>query len=70
MLSLMRKEKESITIQPDKSLDLNMSIRELFFDGPIEVYVSKISKHQIKLSFDAPRSLNIVRSELLKSEGK
>ena len=65
MLSLVRHENESLFIQLAKDVDPNMTVAELFKDGPIEIYVHDLRKTQIKIGIQAPQELNIVREEVL-----
>jgi len=66
MLSLVRHENESLFIQLDKNTDPNMTVGELFKDGPIEIYVHDLRKTQIKIGIQAPQELNIIREEAIK----
>lgn len=65
MLTLTRKNQESIIIQPDQEIDPNMTIGELFADGPIKVVVHRIKSGSAAISISAPEQLKVVRSELL-----
>jgi len=65
MLSLSRKENESLFIMPNLDVKPNMTVAELFKDGPIEVYVHDFRKTQIKIGIQAPLELNIVRGEMI-----
>lgn len=65
MLSLSRKENESLFIQLAKDVDQNMTVADLFKDGPIEINVSDIRKTQVKIGIHAPLELNIVREEAI-----
>ena len=66
MLTLTRREGESIHIFPADTVDLSMTLGELFADGPVELVVSKVKGKQISLSFSAPRELAILRNEVNK----
>jgi len=66
MLSISRKENESLFIQLAKDVDPDMTVAELFKDGPIEIYVHDIRKTQIKIGIQAPQELNIIREEAIK----
>jgi len=68
MLSLTRHENESLFIQLDKNTDPNMTVAELFKDGPIEIRVHDLRKTQIKIGIQAPQELDIVREEALRSD--
>jgi len=65
MLSLSRKENQSLFIRLDKNTDPNMTVGELFKDGAIEVYVHDLRKTQIKIGIQAPQELNIIRAEAI-----
>ena len=65
MLTLTRKNQESIVIQPDKDVDPNMTIGELFANGPIKLVVHRIKTGSAAVSISAPDQLKVVRSELL-----
>lgn len=64
MLVLTRRQGQSIRIYPNKELDLDRPIRELFEDGSIEVRVTQIGGNQVKFGIDAPAKLTILREEL------
>ncbi len=64
MLTLTRKENESLFIEPFEDLDPNMTVAELFANGGIEIYLDKVQNNKIRIGIDAPEALNIVRSEL------
>ena len=66
MLTLTRREGESIRIFPNDNVDQSMTLGELFADGPVELIVSKVKGRQISLSFKAPRELAILRDEVKK----
>lgn len=51
MLTLSRKENEAIILYTS--------------DGPITLCISSIQHNQVRVSFDAPDNVNIVREELL-----
>jgi len=65
MLSLSRKQNESLFIIPNLDVNPNMTVAELFKDGPIEIYVHDLRKTQIKIGIQAPQELNIVRGEMI-----
>lgn len=47
-----------LTRRPDESIRLYTS------DGVIEITVNKIKGQQVRIGFDAPRSVSIVRREI------
>lgn len=50
MLILTRREGETVILETS--------------DGPIEVAITKIDGSQIRIGFDAPKSVNILRKEV------
>ena len=65
MLTLTRKNQESIVIKPDQGIDPNMTVGELFANGPIKLVVHRIKSGSAAISISAPDQLKVVRSELL-----
>jgi sRNA-binding carbon storage regulator CsrA len=65
MLTLTRKNDQSIIISPTLDLDPNMKVSELFGQSNIEIRFSKIRQGTVSVSIDAPKTLDLVRSELL-----
>ena len=63
MLILMRRAGESIQIYPD-DIPEGMTVEELFTNGPIEIKVTDTKGPHCKLGIDAPKELNVVRSEI------
>ncbi len=64
MLTLTRKERESLFIEPFEDIDPNMTVAELFANGGIEIYLDKVQNKKIRIGIEAPEALNIVRGEL------
>ena len=64
MLTLTRKEQQSLFIEPFEDIDPTMTVAELFANGGIEIYLDKIQGHKIRIGIEAPEVLNIVRGEL------
>ena len=64
MLILTRREGEAILISMAENADPNLTLAELFANGPLQLQIKKISGKQVSLSFDAPRELLILRNEL------
>ncbi len=64
MLVLTRRAGESIQIYPSENIDPNMTVAELFRDGPFEFHIRKINPGQVRISIQAPRELTILRNEL------
>lgn len=65
MLKLTRRAGESLIIRPSKSLDPDMTVGELFSNGPLTVTIMRLHGHQIRIGVSAPDALNVIRSELL-----
>ena len=64
MLILTRKPGQSLTIRPERNLDLSTPIEQLFADGPIRVLVTNVSGVQVQLGVAAHARLTILREEL------
>jgi len=65
MLTLERKEGESIIIQPSPDLDPSLTVTELFANGLIEITIKDIKPGKAKILIDAPQELSIAREEIL-----
>jgi len=65
MLTLSRKENQSLIITLNDSVDPSMTVGELFAIGKIKIVIGDISGSQVKLNIDAPREFQIYRAELL-----
>ena len=65
MLSLIRRPGESVLIYPAVDLDPDMTIGELFKNGPIIIRSAlESSKMQIQLSIKAPDELTVICEEV------
>lgn len=64
MLVLTRRSNQSVIIELAPDADPNLTIGEVFSDGPLVVTVNAIKSDQVKLGIDAPAALRITRSEL------
>jgi len=64
MLVLTRGVGEIIRIQLAADVDPEISARELFADGPIEIVVTRVQGAQVKLGIIADKRLLILRDEL------
>lgn len=47
-----------LTRKPDQSLNLHTS------DGVIEIYIASVVGEQVKISINAPRTVDVARSEI------
>jgi len=65
MLAFTRKPGEYILLYPSHGLDPNMTVAELFNDGPVEVIFSELEDGNIRVAVDAPEQLVVVRNEIL-----
>ena len=64
MLVLTRRAGESIHIYPSADIPPDMTVAELFKDGPFEIHIRKINPGQVRISIKAPHELTILRNEL------
>jgi sRNA-binding carbon storage regulator CsrA len=60
MLVVSRKENEWIRIEPIEGLDPQLTLRDVFADGPIIVKVMHVGR-RVRLVIDAPPALKIWR---------
>ncbi len=65
MLTLSRKNNQSIIITPAVGLDPNMTVSELFGQSKIEIHFNNIRNGTASISIDAPKCLDLMRSELI-----
>jgi len=66
VLVLERKSGEAVLIYPQDDIPSDMTVGELFSDGPITVSVKCREHVAIKLAIDAPGNMKILREELNK----
>ena len=64
MLVLERKSGESVIIYPNENIQPEMTVGELFSNGPIRVAVKCRDQAAVKLAIDAPYNMKILRMEL------
>ncbi len=64
MLILDRKSGESVLIFPDDQVNPDMTVKELFSQGPISISVKYKEAGTVKLAIKAPGSIKILRKEL------
>jgi len=67
MLTLNRKNGESILIYPREDLDPETTVRQLFADGPIAIRVHGRKKGGTSLRVAAPDGVLILRGKLAES---
>ena len=63
MLVIRRRSDESIVIQPAEGADANMTLAELFANGPIQITLLGGTGRQIKMGIEAPEHLAIRRKD-------
>jgi sRNA-binding carbon storage regulator CsrA len=63
MLILTRADGEAITIEPESGVDPNMTIDELFRNGPIRIRIFRRDQ-DVRVGIDAPQELLVLRDEL------
>lgn len=63
-LILTRRVGTTITLRLDENGDPDRLLQQLAGDG-VDIHIVEVYNSHVRLSFDAPRDLNIVRSELL-----
>lgn len=65
MLVLERRNGESLKIFPSENLPHDMTVEELFSQGPLEIMLSRGYKGKARIGVKAPAELIIRREELL-----
>jgi sRNA-binding carbon storage regulator CsrA len=63
MLVLSRRADESIVIQPADGADTNMTLAELFANGPIQITLLGGTGKRVKMGINAPVQLAIRRKD-------
>ncbi len=61
MLIVSRKDAESIEIKPGEGIDLDMTLNDLFSQGPIEITIFSSNSNRVKMGVQAPAQLSIWR---------
>ena len=61
MLSVTRKPGQNILVFPSPDIDPDMTVSELFKDGPIRIRSRKAQGMQLRITVDAPRELKRVK---------
>ena len=64
MLVLSRRADESIVIQPADDADGNMTLKELFANGPIQITLLGGTGRRVKMGIEAPEQLSIRRKDI------
>ena len=68
MLALARREGETILVYPSQDVDPDMTVAELFKDGPIHIEIGNITSKQAKILIGAPDSLKVDRLEVVQKK--
>ncbi|HWX78701.1 MAG TPA: carbon storage regulator [Steroidobacteraceae bacterium] len=63
MLVLSRRADESIVIQPADGVDENITMAQLFANGPIQITLLGGTGRRVKMGIDAPAELSIRRKD-------
>lgn len=63
MLIVSRRDAESLLIRPGDETDQNMTIADLFQNGPIEIRIFSASNDRVKMGIQAPTALCIWRQD-------
>lgn len=64
MLVLSRRADESIVIQPADGADGNMTMAQLFANGPIQITLLGGTGRRVKMGIEAPEQLAIRRLDI------
>jgi sRNA-binding carbon storage regulator CsrA len=64
VLVLSRRADEAIVIQPADGVDANMTMAELFANGPIQITLLGGTGRRIKMGIEAPEQLAIRRKDI------
>ena len=63
MLIVSRKDAESIEIKPVEGIDPQMTLADLFANGPIEITIFSANSNRVKMGVQAPEQLSIWRKK-------
>lgn len=63
MLIVSRRDAESIEIRPGEDTNMDMTLADLFSNGPIEITVFSAAGNRAKLGVQAPTELCIWRKK-------
>jgi sRNA-binding carbon storage regulator CsrA len=64
MLVLSRRADESIVIQPADGVDENITMAQLFANGPIQITLLGGTGRRVKMGIEAPAELSIRRKDI------
>ena len=64
MLVMSRRADESIIIQPADGVDANITLAQLFANGPIEITLLGGTGRRVKMGIEAPEQLAIRRKDV------
>lgn len=64
MLVLTRRVGEALLLLPSDDLDPDMTVAELFRDGPVVVRVEEVRRSQAAIGIEAPKEFLVLREEL------
>ncbi len=63
MLVLSRRSEESIVIAPAEGVDSDLTLKDLFANGPIRITLLGGNGRRVKMGIDAPAELSIRRKD-------
>lgn len=61
MLVVSRRDSESILIRPEEGIDPQLTLADLFENGPIEIRIFSARDKRVTIGVEAPRHLSIWR---------
>ncbi len=64
MLVLTRRISEALLLLPSEYLGPDMTVAELFWDGPVLITVDEVRENQASIGIEAPRIITVLRKEL------
>ena len=63
MLLVSRRDSESILIRPEEGIDPQLTLADLFVNGPIEIRIFSAGDKRVTIGVSAPRQLSIWRQD-------
>jgi len=63
MLIVSRRDAESILIRPGEGIDMDMTLADIFRNGPIEITIFSSNGNRVKMGVQAPEQLSIWRKK-------